>query len=127
LTRYITRPVTLADGFDARDLRVTFDAYRPVGSKFYVYYKALATDAESVRFDDQPWRLMTQETPDSVFSTGYFHFKEFNFVTASGRVMDATADTNDRFQTFAVKIVMAAADTVDAPRIVNFRAIALDA
>jgi hypothetical protein len=42
LTRYITRSVTLAEGFDARDLVVYFDAYRPVGSNFYVYYKVLA-------------------------------------------------------------------------------------
>jgi hypothetical protein len=126
LTRYMTRPVTLAPGFDARDIRVTFDAYRPVGSHFYVYYKVLAGDADTVRFEDQPWRLMTQETSDGVFSTGYFQFKEFNFTTPHEQALNLSTDTTDKFKVFAVKIVMASTDTVDVPRIANFRAIALD-
>lgn len=126
LTRYVTRPVTLADGFDAQDIRVTFDAYRPAGSHFYVYVAALAGDDDTGRIQDQPWRLLTMETPDSVVSTGYHQFKEFNFVTATGRVFDAAADTTDRFKVFAVKIVVASSNTVDVPRLANFRAIALD-
>jgi hypothetical protein len=127
LTRYLTRPVTLADGFDARDLRVTFDAYRPVGSKFYVYYKVLPGDADTARFNDQVWRRMDMETANNVISTGYFQFKEFSFVTPSGRALDASTDTTDKFKVFAVKIVVASSDTVDVPRLANFRAIALDA
>lgn len=127
LTRYITRPVTLADGFDARDLHVTFDAYRPVGSRFLVYYKVLPGDgADTVRFADQPWRLMSQKTPDSTFSTSYNGFKEFVFETPNGRALDSATDTTDKFKVFAVKVVMASSGTVDTPRITNFRAIALD-
>jgi hypothetical protein len=126
LTRYVTRPVTLADGFDARDLRVTFDAYRPLGSHFYVYYAVLPGDDDTSRFQDQPWRLMDMETAESVISTGYHQFKEFNFKTPNTRALDATDDTTDKFKVFAIKVVVASADTVDVPRIANFRAIALD-
>jgi hypothetical protein len=126
LTRYITRPVTLADGFDARDITVFFDAYRPVNSNFYVYYKVLAGSADTVRFEDQPWRLMTQVTPDSVVSTTYFQFKEFEFKTPTSRAFDSSTDTTDKFKVFAIKIVMATSQPTDAPRIMNFRAIALD-
>lgn len=127
LTRYITRAVTLADGFDARDIYVIFDAYRPLGSKFYVYYKVLPSEgSETARLEDQPWRLMKQETPDTTVCTGYNQFKEFKFVTSSGKALDATTDKTDRFKVFAVKVVMAASGTVDTPRLCNFRCIALD-
>jgi hypothetical protein len=126
LTRYIIRPVTLADGFDARDLTVTFDGYRPLGSDFLVYYKVLAGDADTLRFDDQVWRPMVMTTPDATISTGYFQYKEFSFATPHKRALDATTDTTDTFKVFAIKVVVASSDTVDVPRIANFRAIALD-
>lgn len=126
LTRYITRSVTLADGFEARDLTVSFDAYRPLGSKFYVFYKVLPGNADTSRFDDQPWRRMVQETPDSTVSTNYNQFKQFDFKTTNTRALDATTDTTDRFKVFAIKVLMASSGTVDVPRITNFRAIALD-
>jgi hypothetical protein len=126
LTRYLTRPVTLADGFDARDVVVYFDAYRPLGSAFHVYYKVLPADADVARFEDQAWRLMTQETNDAVLSSNYFQFKEFKFKTPNGRALDASTDTTDKFKVFAIKIVMASSRETDAPRIMNFRAIALD-
>jgi len=125
LTRYITRAVTLADGFDARDIRVYFDAYRPTGTKFYVYYKVLPGDSTG-RFEDQSWRLMTQETPDTTVSTNYKQFKEFVFKTPNDRALDQSTDTTDRFKVFAVKLVMATQNPVNAPRVANFRAIALD-
>jgi hypothetical protein len=126
LTRYFTRAVTLADGFEARDIKVWFDAYRPVGSQFYVYYKVLAVNKDTERFEDQPWRLMTQVTNDSVISTRWSQFKEFEFKTPTNQALNATTDTTDKFKTFAVKLVMASESTVNAPRVANFRAIALD-
>jgi len=126
LTRYITRPVTLAEGFDARDITVYFDAYRPVGTQFYVYYKVMSGDADSSQFNDQPWRLMDQVTADSVISTTYYQFKEFVFKTPSDRALDSEDDSTDKFKTFAIKVVMATERTTRAPRIANFRAIALD-
>jgi hypothetical protein len=126
LTRYIQKSIPLADGFEARDLVVYFDAYRPIGSHFYVYYKVLPTDADASRFDDQSWRLMTMATDDSTVSTNYNQFKEFNFVTTNSRALDQSTDTTDKFKVFAFKIVMAGSSTTDVPRIKNFRGIALD-
>jgi hypothetical protein len=126
-TRYITRSVTLADGFEARDIKVYFDAYRPVTSDFYVYYKVLPIDAgESARFEDQPWRLMTMVTDNAVFSPKWDSYKEFQFKTPDDRALGNDDDTTDKFRVFAVKIVMSSTSDVDVPRIMNFRAIALD-
>ena len=126
LARYFTRQVTLADGFDARDIKVYFDAVRPAGTNFYVYYKVLPGTADTARFEDQNWRLMTQVTNDSVKSNGPNQFREFEFRTPNNRAFDASGDTTDRFKVFAVKVVMASDDTTIIPRVRNFRAIALD-
>ena len=125
LTRYFTKPVNLATGFDARDLTVYFDAIRPNGSNIYVYYKILPGTADNARLDDQSWRLMVQETSDAQISDAQYH--AFEFRTASGVAADSTSDTTDKFRMFAIKIVMATKDTTYVPTIKNFRAIALDA
>jgi len=69
---------------------------------------------------------MTQVTNDSVISTRWSQFKEFEFKTPTNQALNATTDTTDKFKTFAVKLVMASESTVNAPRVANFRAIALD-
>jgi hypothetical protein len=119
--------VTLADGFEARDIKVYFDAYRPVTSDFYVYYKVLPVDAgESARFEDQPWRLMTMVTDNAVNSPKWDSYTEFQFKTPDDLALGGVDDTTDKFRVFAVKIVMSSTSDVDVPRIMNFRAIALD-
>ena len=125
-TRYFTRQVTLAEGFDARDIKVYFDAVRPAGTNFYVYYKVLPGTQDSSRFADQPWRLMTQITPDSTISTRTNQYREFEFRTPTNRAFDAATDTTDRFKVFSVKVVMATDDTTVVPRVRNFRTLALD-
>ena len=128
VTRYITRPVTLADGFEARDLKVYFDAYRPVTTDFYVYYKVLPVAvAADARFEDQPWRLMTMVTDNGVVSPTWTSYREYEFVTPTGQALAADDDTTNQFKVFAIKVVMASSDAPDAPRISNFRAIAFDA
>ncbi len=126
LTRYRTHAITLAEGFDARDIVVFFDAYRPQGSHFYVYYKILAGDADTTRFEDQKWRLMDQITNDATFSSRVTDLREFEFHTPNGRALDASTDSTDKFRVWAIKIVEASSVTTDVPQITNFRAIALD-
>ena len=42
--KYITRRVTLEDGFDAADIKVILNAYKPLGTNLYLYYKVKAED-----------------------------------------------------------------------------------
>ena len=37
--KYISRRVTLKDGFDASDLKIVLNAYKPLGTNIHVYYK----------------------------------------------------------------------------------------
>ena len=69
---------------------------------------------------------MVQDTNDGLISSSDRTFHEFEFSTSSNQAADGTADTTDKFRTFAIKIVMATDDTTVVPNIKNFRAIALD-
>jgi hypothetical protein len=60
LSRYITRRVELADGFEANDLVVYLDVNRPVGTDVKVYYKIL-NDSDSDSFDTKFYQEMSLE------------------------------------------------------------------
>lgn len=125
LTRYITKPVTLASGFDATDIMVTFDAYGPLTANFWVYYAVLPTGSTQP-FSQQNWRPLVSNTANGTFSTGYFNYQEYNFVTPTGQALALPGDTSTTFGVFALKLVMASSSFTDCPRLENFRAIALD-
>ena len=125
-TRYITRRVTLQDGFDAGDVRVYVDAYKPTTSEIMCYYKVKADD-DADDFDDKSWALMTQETDTKLFSTDEDDFNEYAYRT-SGNTASYTSSsvTYDDFKTFSVKVVLATSTPYDPPRVRDLRVIALD-
>ena len=59
-TRYITRRVTLEDGFDAQDLKVMVNAYKPKDTDIKIYYRVHNAD-DPDDFEVKPYVLMTQE------------------------------------------------------------------
>lgn len=127
LTRYMIKPITLADGFEARDIKVYFDAVRPYGSNFYVYYRTLGSADDANTLENASWRLMYQDTDDAVISVLPNQFREFSFSTLNNTTA-TNADTSERFRAFTIKIVMASNTTAGRiiPAVRNFRAIALD-
>lgn len=60
LSRYITRVVTLNDGFDSSDLIVYLDVNRPKNTDIKVYYKVL-NSADQDSFDNKFWTEMSLE------------------------------------------------------------------
>ncbi len=125
--RYITRRVTLADGFDASDLKVYFSANRPSGTNIDVYYKALAT-GDPQNFDDKSWtRMLPRVGQEQMFANHAQHFREYEFKTATNTASYTSGgNTYDRFHTFAIKIVLRSTDPTVVPRLRNLRVIALD-
>jgi len=134
--RYITKKIQLASGFDAGDLRVYMDGYRPPGSGILVWYKLLSASDPSA-FENNNWNLMTQ-TSDMLnfFSTDKNDYAELTF--APGEYNSGTPDnrlsytsssntTHNDFAIFAVKVVMFGTNTVDVPKFANFRVVALPA
>ncbi len=126
IARYITRRVTLQDGFDAEDVRVYLRAYKPSTSNINIYYKALsATDSES--FDDKYWNKMSQETDSSVYSANETDFLTYNYKTADDSAAYTVGSTTFKdFKYFAIKCVLTSSSNIDPPKIKDLRAVALD-
>lgn len=125
--RYITRQITLADGFDAGDLRVYLDAVRPRGTNIHVYYK-VKSGSDGDNFESKNWKLMNKVLDNysadqsQVIELEYRPDLQKNILSyIENGVVYPLGGT---FKYFAVKIVMTAADTTVVPTVVNFRAIA---
>lgn len=135
LAKYISRTVTLAEGFDAGELKVWLTAYKPSGTDIKVYYKVKnVNDTES--FEDKKWVLMEQVTGSTVYSavrnynqTLEYEFRpEYDDVNRTSNITytnNAGTATYDAFNQFAVKIVMVSADPTNYPIIADLRAVAL--
>ena len=125
IAKYISRRVTLTDGFDASDLTVFLTMNKPAGTNVYVYYKILsAYDASS--FDDRPWKLMLQTSQTNTVALTDDEMTEYQFdpSTTTIEYVDGSV-TYKTFKIFAIKIVMTSTNTTRVPRIQDMRAIAM--
>lgn len=126
-TKYITRIITLAEGFDAGDIRSYITAYKPLTTEFHLYYK-IRNFADPEPFSAKPWVLMTQATPTNLFSDSKDDLIEYEYRASmnTAAISYTTGQTTyDRFNQFAVKIVARAQSTNILPIAYDFRAIAL--
>jgi hypothetical protein len=125
LARYITRRVTLTDGFDATDLKIYLTINKPAGTNVTVYYKVLSQFDPAV-FDDKLWVAMNQTSQLSTVALTDDEFIAYEYSTVGGNtnyvVSGATYTT---FKTFTIKIVMTSNSTATIPRIADMRTIAL--
>ena len=133
VSRYLTKRITLSDGFNCGDLRVYIAAHKPVGSSIDVYYKLLAGGDREL-WQDKKWQLMTQIDNVNYYSESFDDFTELTFAPGTGGAPNnnivytsgLSGQFND-FNTFAIKIVLSGTDTVNIPRVKDFRAIAIPA
>lgn len=135
LAKYISRTVTLAEGFDAGELKVWLTAYKPTGTNIKVYYKVKnVNDTES--FEDKNWVLMEQVTGSTIYSAirNYNQSLEYEFRPEYDEINNtsnieytnnAGTATYDTFNQFAVKIVLTSNDPTNYPIVNDMRAIAL--
>lgn len=134
--RYITKKLQLVPGFEAGDLRVYMDAYRPAGSGILVYYKVLS-DSDTASFDDNNWVLMTEGSATNNFvSANKYDYAELVFApgTYGSGIFDnrlsytsASGGTYRDFSLFAIKVVLYGTDKVNVPKFSQLRVIALPA
>ena len=150
-TRYFSKPIELADGQDAEDLRVYLTAYKPSGTDVKVYAQLLASsDGEALA--DKDYTLLTQVTSSSITSdtADINDFKEFEYTLSANtdgqnflgtnndnQARLNTADSNivsyrtssgivhKTYKTFAFKIVLTSVTNASVPFIRDLRAIAL--
>lgn len=129
--KHISRSVTLAEGFDAGDLRVFLTAYKPQGTDINVYYKVKAAD-DPDPFTDKNYVLMNQKTRANTYSSvnNFDDAIEFEFepFDATNSISYSTSTTTyTTFNQFAFKIALTSNDTTKVPIIYDMRAIALPA
>lgn len=128
LTRYISKTVTLIDGFDAGDLRVYLTAVKPPSSNVNVYYKVRnAQDPDKI--ENRNWVRMTQKTSQYTFSTNRnpIEYEYRPSMTSNNITYTTESTTYKTFNQYAIKIVLSAPDTVanSIPYVLDVRAIAL--
>lgn len=128
--KYITKPIVLADGFDAGDLRIFLAANKPGNSEISVYYKLL-NSSDATLFKDRPYQKMICMNPSVVASRTSNEFTDFEFrPNATLNSITYTSEngvTYDSFGTFSIKIVMTSSDPSIVSKVKDLRIIALPA
>jgi hypothetical protein len=131
--KYFTKKVVLVPGNDSGDLRVYLDAYQPLGTGLYVYYKILNSRDNSA-FESGSWQLMTCVNNYNNYSTSRSNLIEYEFapgVFSTNQANNLISYTNTSGQTFnsfiqfAIKVVLTTNDKTNIPFISGLRAIAL--
>ncbi|RPG96188.1 MAG: DUF4815 domain-containing protein [Candidatus Pelagibacter sp. TMED165] len=122
-SKYITRKVTLGEGFDATALRVILAKNLPEGSSISVFYKVQSDSDETTAFEDLPYVEMNKitQTPVNQNINEYYdcEFKAEDITYSSAGI------SFDSFRSFAIKIVFFSTNTAKAPTARNLRVIAL--
>ena len=116
--RYITRKVTLEDGFESDDLKVWVNVAKPTNTSIQVFAKLLYVDQESDEFEQNGYIQLTAENDTT--SNNENDFREISYVPASG-------DVAAKYKAFAIKIVMYSSEASTIPRVKEMRAIAIPA
>ena len=130
LARYISRTVTLADGFDAGDLRLFLTAVKPPGSNVNVYYK-VRNSLDPTTIEECNWVRMTQQTSQYTFSVNRtpVEYEYRPSLTSNNITYSTDTTTYKTFNQFAIKIVLSSQSTVanSIPYVMDVRAIAMPA
>ena len=124
--RYISRRVTLEDNFDAQDIKVWLNAYKPKDTDIKVYYRVHNSE-DPTSFEDRPYVIMTQETDINRISASETDVNEYVFRSSANNVAYTSGSIRyDKFKTFAIKIVLGSASTSVIPKVKDMKAVALD-
>lgn len=123
-SKYMTRKVILANGFESTDIVVRFNANTPAGSTVKVYYKAANIDG-STTLEQTPYYEMVLAERNNAYMTQFVEHKFVcDYATPPSDVRYALL-SKGVFNQFLIKIVMLSANTLVVPKIRDLRAIAL--
>lgn len=128
IAKYISKPVTLASGFDASNLCVTVDVYKPSGTNVKVYYKVLPTE-KVTPIADESWVEMQIESAVPNSASPYEYREHRFFPVGAFNALGLPVNDNPiatRFSTFQIKIVMLSSTETMTPKLRDLRVIALD-
>jgi hypothetical protein len=130
---YISKVVTLAEGFDAEDFRLYVTGYRPNGTNIKTYIRVQnAADPQSI--EDNPWIPMTMIEGMGVYgsTTNLNDFREYVYEIASanktgGKVVYSNSTGRYvGYKSFQIKIEMTSSNIGVVPRLLDYRGVALE-
>jgi hypothetical protein len=123
--KYISKPVSLADGFDSTGIEVALEVSRPIGSDIEVFCRVLARDDRSVSngINDRPFIKMPLTFPGAktysgtkdIFSTEKYKILD-PFLSYSSIANGLSAKFDD-FATYQIKVVFYASDPLYPPKL----------
>jgi hypothetical protein len=129
--RYISKPVSLASGFDSTGLEVKIDVARQIGTDVEVFCRVLARDDTSVSngIYDKSWIRMPLVTPsektfcgtDVVYSTETYRILE----PGLGYTVPTSSAKYETFAYYQVKVVFYSSEPIYQPRIQSLSAISV--
>ena len=129
-SRYITKPVILAEGMDAEDLHVYLTADVPANSFVDVFYKLIHSDDTrdiTENYSLHEWVQMQGSQQPSGFGFKEYKFVPFEDKYDSDGILKYSYNGREfsGFKIYLIKIVMRSEDSSLIPIIKNFRSIAL--
>ena len=134
INKYISVPITLAEGQDAEDLIVMLTSYRPPGTDVKVYVKILNGE-DGQAFDYLPWIEM--ETSENAPYSSISNINDFIEYTYRFPVAQRTGPNDEvqytnsdgitftGFKYYAVKIGLVGSNAAVVPRVGDLRVIAV--
>jgi len=131
--KYISKPISLADGFDSTGIEVILDISRPIGSDVEVFCRVLARDDRSVSngIYDRYWIQMPLTFPGAKTYSGtkdIFNTEKYKildpFLSYSNIANGLSAKFED-FATYQIKVVFYASDPLYPPKLKSLTAAAV--
>lgn len=138
LAVYMSKVVTLAEGFDAEDFRLYVTGYRPNGTDIKTYIR-VQNAADPLSVEDNPWIPLDMIEGNGVFcsTTNINDFREFvyeitttagsNYGKSSGVVYyNNSSGRYTGYKNFQVKIEMKSTKIGNVPRLLDYRGVAIE-
>jgi hypothetical protein len=133
-SRYISKKVELAEGFDSEDFRLFVSGYRPIGTDIRAYIR-VKNEADPVSLSNNDWIELEKIAGETLFSStsNTDDLKEFVFSipVANKDVNDVVTYTNETgtyygYRAFAVRIDLLSSNVASVPRVMDYRGIAFE-
>jgi|694.fasta_scaffold75320_3 hypothetical protein len=131
--KYISKPVSLADGFDSTGIEVILEVSRPIGSDVEVFCRVLARDDRSVSngIYDRPYTKMELTFPGAKTYSGtkdIFNTEKYKILDpylSYSSTANGLAAKFDTFATYQIKVVFYANDPLYTPKLKSLTAAAV--
>ena len=118
--RYITKIVTLEDGFESNNFKLILSVNKPIGTKVQAFIK-YQTIEQTKNFHDNEYVQLTPKMGTSAFDSYYTQYED-DFVDVQ---FDLPSDSPVEFNRFAIKICLYSDNAAYVPRIKDLRGIAV--